>query len=134
MNVYGETITSSPTSTSSTCRAVSSAVVPFAVATQRLAPSRAAYFSSNCETMLPLPRYQLPLRRTPRTDSSAALSQTGQRWNGLARTGCAAQNGTLARFLARVGIGGNRPDDYGRERAGRRRGQELSSREAAACP
>ena len=87
MNVYGETITSSPTPTSSTCRAVSSEFVPFIVATQRFAPSRAAYFSSNCETVVPLPRNHLPLRRTSETGSSADLSQMGQRLKDLARTG-----------------------------------------------
>ena len=39
MNVYGETITSSPASTPMTCRAIISEVVPLAVARQRLAPS-----------------------------------------------------------------------------------------------
>ena len=42
MNVYGETMTSSPASTSMTCKLTSSAVVPLAVARQRLAPSRSA--------------------------------------------------------------------------------------------
>ena len=99
MNVYGETITSSPTPTSRQCRAVASEFVPFIMATQRLAPSRAAYFSSNCSTTWPLPRNHLPLRRISRTGSSAALSQTGQRWNGLARTGLPPRMAHLPAFL-----------------------------------
>lgn len=44
---------------------VSSALVPLATARQCLAPVSAAYCFSNLLTILPLPRYHLPLRSTP---------------------------------------------------------------------
>jgi len=66
---------------------VSSALVPLTVQTQRLAPSRLAYFSSNCETVLPRPRNQLPLRRIDRTGFSADLSQTGHSGHSAVRIG-----------------------------------------------
>ncbi|MBA7618439.1 hypothetical protein ES703_25765 [subsurface metagenome] len=87
INVYGETMTSSPTPISSTCKAVSRALVPFTVQTQRLAPINSAYFFSNSKTVSPLPLNQFPLRSMDITDFSADLSQTGQEGQGLVLTG-----------------------------------------------
>ena len=99
INVYGETITSSPTPISSTCKAVIRALVPFTVQTQRLAPINSAYFFSNSETVSPLPLNQFPLRSMDRTDFSADLSQTGQEGQGLVLTGLPPRTASLLAFL-----------------------------------
>ena len=68
-------------------RDVSSALVPFAVARQCLAPVRSAYASSKRSTVFPEPRYHLPLRSTSMRACSSVSLYTGQPGNGAVLTG-----------------------------------------------